>query len=162
MNVARHRIAATAILVCGSLALVAVGRTMIQDSPEVATLRKQLDGEWVATRVEATDRNVAEGTVAARTTVEFSGSRVRFKSLIDTDEAEGTYVIDPSTVPGKVDFKVDAGWILGIYSLQGDRLTLCVNALKLPEQLGVPTRGRPDGLRPSLGRFVYEFRKATP
>ncbi len=162
MSVARHRIAASAILLCGSFALVAVGRTMIQDSPEVAGVRHQLDGKWLATRVEATDLNVAEGTLAARTTVEFAGPTVRFQGLVDADEAQGTYVIDPSTDPGKVDFKVDAGWILGAYNLRGDKLTLCVNAMKLPEQLGVPTRGRPDGLRRSSGRYVYEFQKTTP
>ncbi len=162
MRVARHRIAAGVILLGGSLTLVAVGRTMIQDSPQVAAVRGQLGGKWVAARVEATESNIAEGEAAARTAIEFSGHRVWFRGLVDADEAQGTYVIDPSTDPGKVDFKVDAGWILGIYTLRGDTLTLCVNALKLPEQLGVPTRGRPDGLRQSPGRYLYVFQKATP
>ena len=162
MSVARHRIAAGAILLCGTLTLGAIGRTMVSDSPVVVAARGRLDGKWVATRVQATATNVAEGADAARTTVEFAGQAVRFRNLIDAAEADGTYVIDPATDPGKVDFKVDAGWILGIYSLRADRLVLCVNALKLPEQLGVPTRGRANALRQSPGRYLYEFERATP
>ena len=162
MSVAQHRIVAASILLCGSLALVAVGRTMIQDSPEVAKVRHQLNGKWVATRVEATESNVAEGAAAVRTTVEFADNRVKFGNLIEGVDARGIYVIDPSTDPGLVDFKVDAGWIVGIYKLGGDKLTLCVNAMKLPEQLGVPTRGHPTRLQQSPGRFLYEFVKSAP
>ena len=162
MSVARHRIAAGAILLCASAGLVAVGRSMGQDSPAVARVRRDLDGRWVATRVQASAETIATGTEAARTSVEFAGRSVHFRGLIEGKGAEGTYVIDPTANPGKVDFKVDAGWMLGSYSLQGDRLTVCVNALKLPEQLGVPTRGRPEGLHQSPGRYLYEFQKATP
>ena len=162
MSVARHRIAASAILLFASLALVAVGRTMTQDSPEVANVRSLLDGKWVATRVEASQSVVAQGANAANTSVEFAGHLVHFQGLVEGVNAQGTYVIDPSTQRGNVDFKVDAGWMLGIYSLQGDELTLCVNALKLPEQLGVPTRGRPEGLHQAPGRYLYQFRRATP
>ena len=102
------------------------------------------------------------GAEAARTTVKFAGRTVQFQNLVDASEAAGTYVIDPTTDPGKVDFKVDAGWILGSFGLAGDRLVLCVNALKLPEQLGVPTRGRAESLRQGPGRFLYEFRKVMP
>ncbi len=162
MSVAQHRIVAASILVCASLALVAVGRTMIQDSPEVVKVRRQLDGKWVATRVEATESVAAGGADAARTTVEFANNLVKLENLIEGVNSQGTYVIDPSADPGLVDFKVDAGWMLGIYKLVGNKLTLCVNAMKLPEQLGVPTRGRPTSLQQSPGRFLYEFVKSAP
>ena len=162
MSVARHRIAASAILLGASLGLVAVGRTLVRDAPEVARVRHQLDGKWVATRVQAAAHNQAAGAAARQTTVEFLGRSVRFRGLIEGVDAAGVYVIDPTKEPGKVDFKVDAGWIMGSYALRGDRLTLCLNALKLPEQLGVPTRGRPETLVQSPGRYLYEFARQTP
>lgn len=162
MSVARHRIAAGAILLFGSLGLAAVGRMVVLDTPEIAQIRGRLNGKWVATRVQAAEHNIADGAEAARTSVEFAGSSVRLQGLIGGGNAEGVCVIETPGNPGKVDFKVDAGWLRGIYSLQGDRLTLCVNALKLPEQLGVPTRGYPDGLQQSPGRHLYEFQRVTP
>ncbi len=161
MSVAKHRIAAGTILLGASLGLVAVGRTLVEDSPAVAQVRERLDGKWVATRValsptiEMTDAN------AAATTVEFAGRQVKFTGLIDAGAAEGVFNPDPKPTPAKVDFKLDAGWILGVYQVDGDRLTLAVNALMLPEQLGVPARGRPEGFRPGQGRYVYEFRKVA-
>ena len=162
MSVAGHRIAASAILLCASLGLVAVGRTMVQDSPAVAAVRDRLAGKWVATRIEIAPRTTVQGDTAAQTTVEFAGREVRFRNLVDAPTAEGVYNLAPDPKLGKVDFKLDAGWILGSYALDGDRLTLCVNALGLPEQLGVPARGRPGGLDPSEGRFVYEFTRVKP
>ena len=162
MSVTGHRIAASAILLCGSLGLVAVGRTLAEDSPEVAAIRRQLDGKWVATRVDVAPAVTVEGAAAVATTVEFAGRQVRFAHLVDADEATGVYNLGPNAGPGKVDFKLDAGWMLGAYTLDGETLTLSVNALKLPEQLGVPARGRPATVNPTPGRFTYEFRKATP
>ena len=162
MSVARHRIVASAILLCGSLALVAVGRTMIEDSPEVAKVRSQLDGKWVATRVQTSQGNSGQRAATAQTRVEFAGRSVKFQGLAEGFDTTGTYVIDPTRDPGKVDFKVQAGWMLGSYSLQGDRLILCVNSLRLLEQLGIPTRGRADRLVQSPGRILYEFERSTP
>ena len=162
MSVAKHRIAAAAILLGASLSLVAVGRTLSQDSPAAARLREQLDGRWVATRVALATDVARTGDAARATTVEFRGRRIKLAGLIDADAAEGVYNPDPKSEPQKMDMKLDAGWISGIYRLDGDRLMLAVNALTLPEQLGVPARGRPEGFRPGSGRYVYEFRKIGP
>lgn len=162
MSVAKHRIVAGTILFCASLGLVAVGRSMIEDSAEVAAVRSRLDGKWIATGVAVSGTVRVTGAAAAHTAVEFAGRQVKFTNLVDAPAAEGVYNLDPRSRPGKIDFKLDAGWVLGIYALADDRLTIGVNALRLPEQLGVPARGRPEGLQPSEGRFVYEFRKATP
>ena len=162
MSVTGHRIAASAILLCAGLGLVAVGRTLVEDSPEVAAIRHQLDGKWVATRVNVSPAVTIEGIPAARTTAEFAGRHVRFAHLVDADQAEGVYNLGPNAQPGKVDFKLDAGWMLGAYALEGETLTISVNALRLPEQLGVPARGRPETVSPTPGRFTYEFRKVAP
>ena len=162
MSVTKHRVAASAILLCGSLGLVAVGRTLMEDTPEVVAVRHQLDGKWVATRVNVSPMVTIEGETAARTTASFDGRHVRFAHLVDADQAEGVYNLGPDAKPGKMDFKLDAGWMLGSYTLEGDMLTISVNSLGLPEQLGVPARGRPQSVKPTPGRFTYEFRKAKP
>lgn len=162
MSVRNHRICAGTILLCASLGLVAVGRTLVADPPAVVQARTQLDGRWVATRIEVSRLVAVEGDQARQTQVEFAGDQVRFEGLVDLGTTTGVYQINPSTTPGKIDFKLTAGWMLGAYEQVGDRLTLCVNALQLSEQLGVPARGRPTGLHQGPGRFVYEFRRAAP
>ena len=141
---------------------MAVGRTLVADPPAVVAVRTQLDGKWVATRVEVSRSVTVQGDTAAATTVEFTGRSVRFTNLVDATNATGVYNLKPGQEPGAVDFKLDAGWMMGAYRLDGDRLILSVNALKLPEQLGVPARGRPESVDYTPGRFVYEFRRVTP
>lgn len=162
MNVARHRIAAGAILLCGGLGAATLGRTMARDSPAVARIRHELDGRWVATRVQSVAACVAEGPAAATATIEFAGPAVRFTGLVDGGDAAGTYVLGPAAHPGRVDFKVATGWIRGIFRREGDRLTLCVNAIRPLEHLGVPSRAYPTEFRPMDGRYLYEFRRARP
>lgn len=159
MSVVKHRIVAGTLLLAASLGLVAFGRTMVQDSAEVAAVRHHLEGKWRATRVEVAQTVKLEGVAAAETVAEFSDRQVRFIHLINSPKAEGVYHLIPDGNLGKIDLKLDGGWILGIYRLEGDKLTLCLNAPRLPEQLGVPALGRPEKIHSSGGRFVYAFRK---
>lgn len=166
MGVGRHRIAAGVILAGASLGLVGVGRSLVADSAVAATTRTQLDGRWVATRVEATPWVAAEGPSAGRTTAEFAGRSVQFRGLVDAETADGVYNVEPARRPGqagtRVDFKVDAGWLRGVVDVRGDTMRLCVNALRPPEQLGVPTQPYPASAAPAPGRFYYEFRRELP
>lgn len=162
MDVRGHRILAGAILIGSSLGLVAVGRTLARDSPAMTAVRRQLDGRWEATRVEAGPNAAVAGPGRATVEAEFAGASVRFRGLVDGGDADGTYVIEPGTRPGAIDFKVSAGWVRGIYRVADDRLTLCVNALRPLEQLGVPSRAYPTEFRAGPGRILYEFRKQMP
>ncbi len=162
MSVGKHRVAALAILATGTLGVFAWGRSMDVDPPEVQAVRDRLDGAWVATRVQA-DANGAGGTAtAAPARVEFAGRAVVFRGLVEGMDGRGTYYIEPDKSPDWIDMKLDAGWIVGLFHLDGDRLTLCLNPLAQPERLGVPNRPRARAIGPATGRNYYVFRRAKP
>ncbi len=161
MSVGKHRVVAVSILAVGTLTLLAWGRSMAHDPVGIQSVRDRLRGAWVATKVEAGGKQKAEVDAAA-TRVEFAGKEVAFRSLIEGGDAHGTYFVDPAAKPAKIDFKLDAGWVVGVYRLSADELTLCVNPLALPERLGVPTRYRPRQLGAGKDHHRYVFRKATP
>ena len=162
MSVRNHRIAAITFLVSGSLIVAAWGRSQANDPAPIRAVRDDLRGLWVAESVGSGITNTFTGADAARTRVEFDGKRVRFRGLIGEIDAEGTYFVDPSTSPPKVDFKLDEGWIIGVYGREGDVLTLNLVPLALPERLGVPTRYRAGSLRADKHHDRYVFRRATP
>ena len=162
MNLRNHRIAATSIVAAEIVVLLIWGRSMGNDSVDVQAVRNKFQGAWVASLVQAGDHRKVEGLAAEHCRVVFDGKSVVFHGLIDDIDARGTYLIDPSANPGKVDFKVDAGWIIGVYEVSGDSLKLCVNAFAPPERLGVPTRYRPRKLHPGDDRHYYIFRRANP
>jgi len=162
MSVAKHRVAAVLVLATGVAVLMAWGRSLGQETGHIREVRDQLRGTWVASTVQSTDRVKAEGAEAAATTIRFDGRSVEFRNPIEGGESRGTFLIDPEAKPPKFDLMLDSGWSIGAYRLEGDTLAVTINPLALPEQLGVPTRGRPTEVRPGLGRFYYVFRKATP
>ena len=57
------------------------------------------------------------------------------RGLVGGIDAQGTFYIE-SSHPNWIDFKLDAGWIVGIFTFEGDTLKLCVNPFGPPEQLG--------------------------
>ena len=101
-----------------------------------------------------------EGKAAESCQVEFDGNKVVFRELIGGFNARGTFFFERPKAGAKIDFKLDAGWIIGIYEVDGDTLKLCLNAFSLPERLGVPTRYRPRKLKPGEDRHYYVFRRA--
>ena len=72
-------------------------------------------------------------------------------------DASGTFYIEAAH-PGWIDFKLDAGWIVGLYQFDGETLKLCLNPFAPPERLGVPTLPRPKGFYSGDVRHVYVFR----
>lgn len=161
MDVRGHRLVAALIFLggCGGAAVAA--NRLMTEPPGSARVRSDLAGRWVGTRVVAAPGVAAEGAGALNTTVEFAGREARFQHLIDTPAGAGVINFEPGAGPlVRFDAKLDAGWLRGALRLDGDRLTLCTNALKPSERLGVPTRSWPGTLEPSAGRFVYEFRRA--
>lgn len=162
MSVRNHRIAAVTFLMTGTLILAAWGRSQANDPAKVRAVRDRLDGAWVATSVQAGARGTRSGAEAAGTRVEFDGKTVVFRGLIEGGDARGTYFVDPASSPPRVDFKLDAGWVIGVYELTEDGLTLNVVPLALPERLGVPTRYRPPGVEADKDHNRYVFRRAMP
>ncbi len=160
MSLRNHRIAAVSIVAAEIVVLLAWGRSMGNDSADVRATRDKLQGAWVAELVQVGDHRKAEGDAAARCRVEFDGKSVAFRGLIDDIDARGTYYIEPSSHPDWVDFKLDAGWIVGIYAVEGDTLRVSMNAFAMPERLGVPTQYRPRKLKPNEGHHYYVFRRA--
>jgi uncharacterized protein (TIGR03067 family) len=160
MSVRNHRIAAVSILVAGVVVLIAWGRSMAIDSDRVRAVRDQFQGAWVASLVQAGANRTAEGKAAEGCRVEFDGKAVVFHRMVDDIDASGTFYLDPS-LDGRVDFKLDAGWIVGLFELSGDTLTLCLNPFAPPERLGVPTIPRARKLRSDEHRHLYVFRRAT-
>jgi uncharacterized protein (TIGR03067 family) len=162
MSVRNHRIAAVSILAAGVVVLFAWGRSMAVDYPEIQADRNQLQGVWSATLIEVGEHSKLEGESAEACRVEFDGKKVAFHHLIDDIDARGTYLVERSKDLSKVDFKLDAGWLVGVYEVKGETLKLCLNPFSLPERLGVPTRPRPKSLKSGDGRHFYTFHKVAP
>jgi hypothetical protein len=160
MSVRKHRIAAVSILAGGILVLFAWGRSMAVDSGEVRVVRGQFQGAWVASSIQLGEQTRLEGAGAGGCSVVFDGKAVAFKGLVGDIDASGSIYIE-SSHPNWVDFKLDAGWIVGIFEFEGDTLKLCLNPFAPPERLGVPTLPRPRAFDPGERRLVYVFRKAT-
>jgi uncharacterized protein (TIGR03067 family) len=162
MSVRNHRIAAVSILAAGVVVLLAWGRSMAVESDEVRIVRDKLQGGWVATLVQAGEHRKREGKAAETCRVEFDGKEVVFHHLIGDIDARGTYFLDRQAGSANVDFKLDAGWIVGLYEVDGDTLKLCLNALGFAERLGVPNRPRARRIHAGDDRQLYVFRRATP
>ncbi len=162
MGVGKHRAAAISALATGVIVLVAWGHSMGQEPDEIRAARDQLRGEWVATRIRAGEDRLAEGPAVSSCRVEFDGKAVAFRGMIEGVDARGAFLIDPASRPRRIDLKMDRGWVVGIYELEGDTLTLCITPIALPERLGVPGRDRPARIRPAEGHHIYEFRRAGP
>lgn len=161
MTIKQHRIIAGAILALGLGAVATVGKSLVEDRPDVAVARQQLQGAWIATRVGSAPGCFVEGADAGGTKIRFDGRNVLFNGLVEGKDAKGVFSIDPSTKPKRIDMKVDAGWLSAIYEVEADELKLCTNSLRLLEQLGIPNQGRAKAFQPSLGHYLYVFRRAA-
>lgn len=161
MSVRSHRIVAISILATSVVVLLTWGRSMGIDGDEVKAVRDQLQGQWVATLVQAGENRKVEGPAASDCRVDFDGKLVTFHHLIDGIDATGTFTLERDVKKAWVDFKLDAGWIIGLYEIQGDNLKLCLNPFALPERLGVPTRPRPRRINAGDERHLYVFRKVS-
>ena len=160
MNVRNHRIAAGSLLLAEVVVLLAWGRSMAVDSPEIADVRARFQGEWVASSIQAGAHRKVVGERASGCSVVFDGKQVILRRLVDNIDAKGTFYIESSR-PGQIDLKLDAGWIIGLYQFEGDHLELCLNPFSGPERLGVPTLPRPRSFDSGESRHVYEFRRRT-
>jgi hypothetical protein len=161
MRLGKHEVAATVFLLAGTVGVFAWGRSVVQEEPAIRALRARLEATWVATSVQTAHARL-EGPEAERTRLVFQGKTVAFEGMVDAGEGRGTsYIVEQRNRPTSIDLKLDKGWATGIFAIEGDRLTLTLNPLALPERFGVPTRPRPDAFGPDEGRLRYEFRRES-
>jgi uncharacterized protein (TIGR03067 family) len=95
--------------------------------------QKQLEGTWIATTAERGGQ-AANDVVGHR--LSFTGDRFQIQSKDGKPLYAGTVRVDSSTKPATIDFEHTEGVLKaktwkGIYSLEGDTLTICDNAPNL-------------------------------
>jgi len=118
---------------------------------------KQLQGVWSASRAEQ-DGKAANDLVGHQ--LSFTGNRFRIQSKGGTLLWEGTYRVEPGAKPAAIDFAHTGGELKGkmwkgIYTLQGDTLTICDNAPNIDKP-------RPAGFEAKAGSgyVVLTFKRA--
>ena len=121
--------------------------------------QKKLQGTWTARRAER-DGKAADDVLGNR--LSFTGNRFRIQSRDGKLLYSGTVRVDPGAKPATIDFEHTEGaqkgkaW-KGIYTLDGDTLTVCDNAPNLD-------KGRPAAFEANSGSgyVLITFRRAKP
>ena len=115
-------------------------------SPALAAGPDALAGAWTATSAER-DGAAADDLIGHR--LEFTGDDFRITDKNGQLLYAGTYTVDDSTEPARIDFRHDRGEAAGatwegIYRLDGDQLTIVDDA---PD----PAKARPTGFTAAEG-----------
>ena len=120
---------------------------------------KKLVGVWTATQAQR-DGKTADDVIGHR--LSFTGDRFRIESRDGKPLYTGTVRVDPTAKPAAIDFAHTEGALKGkawkgIYSLNGDRLTICDNAPNLD-------KGRPAAFeaKSGSGYVLITFKRAKP
>jgi RNA polymerase sigma factor (sigma-70 family) len=92
------------------------------DAPK--TDQDALQGAWIPVAVEEDGKKVPKEDIEAKKfEMVFTGNKVTLPIKGETQEV--TYRLDPKKDPRQIDFLFDKGTAKGIYSLKGNKLTLC-------------------------------------
>lgn len=121
--------------------------------------QKKLRGAWTATRAER-GGTAADDVVGHR--LSLTGARFQIRTKAGKVLYAGTFRVDAGAQPATIDFQHTKGafkgkdW-KGIYTLDGDTLTVCDNA---PD----PTKGRPAAFeaKAGSGHVLITFTRAKP
>jgi uncharacterized protein (TIGR03067 family) len=118
---------------------------------------RKLQGTWTATQADR-DGKAAEDVVGHR--LSFTGNRFQIQSKDGKPLYAGAVRVDPSAKPATIDFEHAEGSLKGkawhgIYTLEGDTLTICDNALNLE-------KGRPTAFeaKSGSGYVLITFKRA--
>jgi uncharacterized protein (TIGR03067 family) len=121
--------------------------------------QKKLQGAWTATKAER-DGKAADDVVGNR--LSFTGNRFQILSKDGKPLYVGTFRVDQNTKPPAIDFGHTEGALKGkawkgIYTLDGDTLTICDNAPNLD-------KGRPAAFeaKSGSGYVLITFKRANP
>jgi uncharacterized protein (TIGR03067 family) len=104
-------------------------RALMHDSfvpPHSASDKELLQGTWVAVSGEIQGERLRAEDVRGGRLV-FKGGNARI-TMPGGEQGEGTFKLDPAVDPKEIDVirAGDSGGMLGIYRLDGDRLTICM------------------------------------
>lgn len=158
MTLRTHRIAAVSLWMTGLVVLLVWGQSMAVESDAIRRDRDRFAGSWVSTLIQVGTAPKLADASAGVCRAEFVGNQVIFHNLIEQTEAKGTVTLDNQAIVNRIDFKLDAGWILGVYEFDGETLKIAMNPLAPSERLGVTIRPRPREVKPAAGVHYYEFR----
>ena len=137
-----------------------LGTCLVPALPQPAEeAQKKLQGTWTATKAER-DGKAADDVVGHR--LSFTGKRFQIQSKDSKPLYAGIVRVDPSAKLAAIDFEHTEGapkgkvW-KGIYTLDGDTLTICDNAANLD-------KGRPTAFeaKSGSGYVLITFKRAKP
>ncbi len=121
--------------------------------------RNKVQGTWAATKAER-DGKAADDVIGHR--LSFTGNRFQIQSKDGKPLYGGAVRMTPSTKPAAIDFDHTEGAVKGktwkgIYTLDGDTLTICDNAPNL-------NKGRPAAFeaKSRSGYVLITFHRAKP
>jgi RNA polymerase sigma factor (sigma-70 family) len=137
MTLTKFKIALTILLGIGVLGAGAAGLARQQSRPSQSLFALQgankekppksdqesLRGTWVAVSGEAGGKKLPAGAVKSYRII-FGNGKLTLQQA--GEGKDGTFKLDPAAKPKTIDLTIDGGTGLGIYSLDGDSLKLCV------------------------------------
>jgi len=137
--------------------ILVVVLSLAADAPKDNAVKKELkkvEGTWALSSGEDKDEKVADD-VLKNASLTIEGNKHTFK--IGDQTIAGTHTIDPTTKPKTIDAAHTEGpfngqTLLGIYKLEGDKLTVC---------LALPDKERPTEFTTKLGTgtLLYTFKR---
>ena len=115
--------------------MIGIGLALVFTLP-VGAAEMDMQGTWTATNAER-DGKAAADLVGHR--LSFAGDGFELVSKDGEPLYAGTVRVDAHAVPAAIDFEHTKGELkgkawMGIYSLEGDKLTICDNAPDLTKQ----------------------------
>jgi len=150
---AMDRLTAT---ICFAVLALSLAPALAQPADDA---QKKLQGSWTATRAER-DGQPAGDVVGHR--LSFDGNRFRIQSRDGKPLYAGTVRVNPGAKPAAIDFEHTDGDLKGkawkgIYTLDGDTLTICDNGAD-------PSKGRPTAFAAARGSgdVLITFSRARP
>jgi RNA polymerase sigma-70 factor (ECF subfamily) len=131
MLLSRLKVAAAGLLALALTGAVVVGgaRWALADRPAAARAAQKDEGKILGTWLVASDewggQKGAEGGLTGLRLTFAAAGKVTIKH--GNQEEEGAYKLDPAKTPRQIDVTANGRELPGIYKLEGDTLTLCVD-----------------------------------
>jgi RNA polymerase sigma factor (sigma-70 family) len=127
---------------------------------EKPTDKDKLQGRWQLVDADDSD-GISKKRGFAKHVMVIKGDQMSTEPPLGGPDERGPFTIDPDKAPKRIDFRTgakDSVNRLGIYSLDGDKLTICFSSVTPPQERFRPTEFT---VKPGTGRvlLVYEREK---